>query len=316
MLWLMSTMVAVNAAEPDVTSSNGTLEPGHCYTWGLSPQLALPLESGQIITEAVLTVHHIQLDAVDTNLNTAGSVPRSSLRSELSAEPSPVTETFDFDTLRFYVLNDPRYGFWPLSDAAQDDDPFAGFGGLLTAEYEQGNLVYRLSHTHDPNAWTAKVFGNPTSLTLANGSPITMSSSLLEFIDYAGTGYGVGFGIRSGEKRYYYDDITLTVTVESYEGVYTTETIVCHLADGPSPESPYTLVITAANGSVAASPDDPSYSEGQTVTLTATASPGYAFRSWSGGITGTDNPTTIVMEGDKSITAIFAENSRSTQRGI
>jgi uncharacterized repeat protein (TIGR02543 family) len=104
--------------------------------------------------------------------------------------------------------------------------------------------------------------------------------------------------------------------VESYEGDYTTETIVCHIADGPSPERPYTLAITAVNGSVAVSPDAPAYSAGQLVVLTAAASAGYTFSGWSGDLTGTANPITTVMNRNQSVTANFKENSRSTQRGL
>lgn len=304
-LWVM---VAISAAS-DPASLYGTLESGQCYTWGINPRITLPLHSGQIITEAVLTVHNIRPEISEPD--GSDSVPRSELRPG----SSPDTETPDSAALRCYVLNNPRYGFLPLNKDTQED-PFARVGGILAAEYEQGNLVYRLSRTHDPNGWTAKVFGDAASLTLADGASIVMSSSLLEFIDYAGTGRSVGFGIRCGNVRYYYDDITLSLTVQSYEGAYTVETIVCHIADDSIPDNPYTLTVAAVNGSVAVSPAMPAYAEGQIVTLTAAADIGYTFCGWSGSLTGTTNPVTITMDGDKSITANFTDNSRSSQRGL
>jgi uncharacterized protein (TIGR02145 family)/uncharacterized repeat protein (TIGR02543 family) len=39
--------------------------------------------------------------------------------------------------------------------------------------------------------------------------------------------------------------------------------------------------------------------------LTATPSPGYQFTGWSGGISGTTNPSSITMNGEKSVTANF-----------
>jgi uncharacterized repeat protein (TIGR02543 family) len=45
------------------------------------------------------------------------------------------------------------------------------------------------------------------------------------------------------------------------------------------------------------------------VTLTATPAGGYAFSSWSGDAAGTDPTTTVVMDGDKSVTAVFEEIS-------
>jgi len=59
----------------------------------------------------------------------------------------------------------------------------------------------------------------------------------------------------------------------------------------------YSLTINAANGTVGKSPDKTSYVYGDVVTLTATASAGYSFNSWSGDITGSTNPTTITING-------------------
>jgi hypothetical protein len=54
---------------------------------------------------------------------------------------------------------------------------------------------------------------------------------------------------------------------------------------------------------------DGKYAAGSVVTLTATAgSMGsiiYRFQSWSGDLTGNANPTTIVMDSDKAVTAVF-----------
>jgi uncharacterized repeat protein (TIGR02543 family) len=41
------------------------------------------------------------------------------------------------------------------------------------------------------------------------------------------------------------------------------------------------------------------------VQLTATATAGYAFDRWSGDLTGSSNPATITMDGDKAVTAHF-----------
>ena len=67
----------------------------------------------------------------------------------------------------------------------------------------------------------------------------------------------------------------------------------------------YPLVVSAVNGQVTKAPDQASYAGGTTVTLTATANTGYQFSSWSGDLTGTANPATIVMDGAKAVTANF-----------
>jgi uncharacterized repeat protein (TIGR02543 family) len=74
-------------------------------------------------------------------------------------------------------------------------------------------------------------------------------------------------------------------------------------------QSAYTLTITvnpAAGGSVTADPGPPYYYN-DTVTLTATANPGYAFDHWSGDASGSSTVTTVTMNGNKSVTAHFTQ---------
>ncbi|HEX2959890.1 MAG TPA: immunoglobulin domain-containing protein [Chitinispirillaceae bacterium] len=71
----------------------------------------------------------------------------------------------------------------------------------------------------------------------------------------------------------------------------------------------YTLTTTAlpsAGGSISLSPTGGTYDSGTVVTLTASTSPGYEFSSWSGSATGTNASVTVVMTGNKSVTANFS----------
>jgi Leucine-rich repeat (LRR) protein len=70
----------------------------------------------------------------------------------------------------------------------------------------------------------------------------------------------------------------------------------------------YTLTVnTVGNGSVDLNPAGGSYPSGTIVTLTANADPSWTFDSWSGDLTGSANPDTITMDGDKTVTATFEE---------
>ncbi len=73
----------------------------------------------------------------------------------------------------------------------------------------------------------------------------------------------------------------------------------------------YTLTTSASNGSVSRSPAGGSYNAGTQVTLTANPDAGYVFDQWSGDLSGDQNPTLIIMNNDKSITAIFSSTLNS-----
>jgi uncharacterized repeat protein (TIGR02543 family) len=73
---------------------------------------------------------------------------------------------------------------------------------------------------------------------------------------------------------------------------------------------PVTLTLNvnpAGKGSINALPAGPYY-YGDVVQLTAVPVAGYSFSSWSGALTGSTNPTTITLNGDKTVTANFNQN--------
>lgn len=65
-----------------------------------------------------------------------------------------------------------------------------------------------------------------------------------------------------------------------------------------------TVQITPAEGGTV-SPSSGMYNEGESISLLATPSAEYLFKNWSGGASGTTNPTTVVMTSNKSVTAVF-----------
>jgi len=72
---------------------------------------------------------------------------------------------------------------------------------------------------------------------------------------------------------------------------------------------PRTLTINAVgNGGVAKFPDKATYLHGESVTLTAVPSSGASFIGWSDALSGATNPTAIIMDADKTVTATFADN--------
>ena len=68
-------------------------------------------------------------------------------------------------------------------------------------------------------------------------------------------------------------------------------------------------IIIVGNGSVTVEPDQPAYYVGDPITLTATADLGWAFTGWSGDLTSTDNPETITLGGNTTVTATFTRDA-------
>jgi uncharacterized repeat protein (TIGR02543 family) len=74
----------------------------------------------------------------------------------------------------------------------------------------------------------------------------------------------------------------------------------------------YSLTVnTVGNGSV--SPGSGVYTDGTTVTLTATPDEGYEFSGWSGDASGSSISTSIVMDADKSVTATFIPETNADE---
>jgi len=68
----------------------------------------------------------------------------------------------------------------------------------------------------------------------------------------------------------------------------------------------YTLTINiGGSGTVTRNPNQATYPAGTSVLLTANAGTGWTFTGWSGDLSGSNNPDTIIMDGDKTVTATF-----------
>jgi YD repeat-containing protein len=105
--------------------------------------------------------------------------------------------------------------------------------------------------------------------------------------------------------NYVYDELNRLMRVEYEDGtkiVYTYDEV------GNRSEvyvGEFTLAVNVVgSGTVTKNPDQPVYSAATSVTLTA-VNGSQGFTEWSGDLTGSTNPTNIVMDGDKSVTATF-----------
>jgi hypothetical protein len=82
-------------------------------------------------------------------------------------------------------------------------------------------------------------------------------------------------------------------------------------------QNQYTLTVTLdGSGSVTKSPNQATYTFGQVVTLTAVLGSGWLFSSWTGDLTGNQNPKTITMNGNKAVTAHFLDTALPQISGV
>ena len=72
----------------------------------------------------------------------------------------------------------------------------------------------------------------------------------------------------------------------------------------------HALTLIASGGTISALPTRPLYADGEPVLLTANPDAGYVFTGWSGALTGTNNPATLVMDSPKTVTANFVSLPR------
>ena len=74
----------------------------------------------------------------------------------------------------------------------------------------------------------------------------------------------------------------------------------------PTPASTFTLTVNiVGSGTAVKNPDLASYTSGSIVQLTASPGSGYQFSGWSGGASGSTNPTNITVNSNLVVTATF-----------
>jgi pectate lyase len=80
---------------------------------------------------------------------------------------------------------------------------------------------------------------------------------------------------------------------------------------------PFTLTVgVTGSGSVSRSPNQATYAAGTTVTLTANAGANFRFANWGGDLAGVANPTTIIMNSNKSVVANFTPVNGNPNFGL
>lgn len=221
--------------------------------------------------------------SVASNDPTHGSV---TLKNSSSETGSSFT-IYERDTLTLIAteLDPTNYTFtgWYLGDVLVSTNTTYGFrlpdgssDATYTAHFENANNTYTMTAIANPAAGAASISPNPTSNPRVNTS-FTFSTTAASGYDFLG----------------WYDESDHQLTTEL---TYTVNPVMRdRTLTAKFRHEPWTVTATVNDvdaGTV--SPSNTTVEDGGSITLTATANPGYYFTNWSGtGLSGSTNPYTI-----------------------
>ena len=168
--------------------------------------------------------------------------------------------------------------------------------GVLTASRTESNVQADLSVTATFSITTF-------TLTYTAGANGTISGISPQTIIHGGSGTEVTAVPNSGYHFVSWSDGVLTAARTDIN-VTADITVTASFA-----LNAYTLTIISDHGTIEKAPDLPAYDHGASVVVTSTAATGYTFINWTGDVTSTDNPLTLTMDGDKSLTANYSLNT-------
>ncbi|MGB9133966.1 MAG: CARDB domain-containing protein, partial [Candidatus Bathyarchaeia archaeon] len=187
--------------------------------------------------------------------------------------------------------------------------------------YDTGTLVDLAAYA-DPDwkfsEWTGDLTGsvNPTAILMDGNKTVTAT-----FVEYSLTVNIIGSGVvnRNATEPYYYGDVVELTAVAGAGWSFSGWSV--DLSGSENPTTVFidgnkvvnatfvriecTLTINVEGSGLVNLNNSGPYYYGYVVELTAAASLGWAFSEWSADLTGSANPTTIVMDGDKTVNATF-----------
>jgi uncharacterized repeat protein (TIGR02543 family) len=176
---------------------------------------------------------------------------------------------------------------------------FSGWSGSLSSSVNpvtitmDGNKVVTATFTQNQYPLTISTVGGGNVAKLPNQATYSYDTIVtLTATPSAGWAFSGWSGDLSGNTN------PATITIDGAKSVTATFT-----------QLQYTVTTNVVgSGSVAKSPNQATYTYGTVVTLTATPSTGWSFSGWSGGASGTTNPVSVTIDGNKAVTATFTQN--------
>jgi len=216
------------------------------YTWGFGTE-DLDIPVGSIPTEVTIT-----LKGLTNILDRSDDVMYIHL---VDNPPKLFIENIDSETGDFFDISGDRVisrrRRTTRVDNSDPNNPVVivvspmipdKHGIPLLLEYHDNtvgteDVVIKLHEINHDESWVWDVFQKPFNFVLANGETVNLSSCILTFIDYAGSGNAFGLGIDpDGDNDFLYDEIFIDVKVQSYSDPnnYTEDTLSFKLNKAPN----------------------------------------------------------------------------------
>ena len=209
--------------------------------------------------------------------------------------------------------------------------------GLITKVPDKTTYIYGdvVTLTATANAgytfsnWSGDATGstNPVTVTINGNKNVTANFTQNQYtltVNIAPSGSGLITKVPDKTTYVYGDVVTLTATANagytfsnwSGDATGSTNPVTVTINGNKNvtanfTQNQYTLTVNIApsgSGLITKVPDKTTYVYGDVVTLTATANAGYTFSNWSGDATGSTNPVTVTINGNKNVTANFTQN--------
>jgi hypothetical protein len=200
-----------------------------------------------------------------------------------TTDPSPGTYAYDTGTqVAITAIPDAFYSFtgW-TGDAAGTENPL-----ILTMDSDKSITAsfsvnqHNLSLSSSPGG---TVDPPPGIYTYDEGTEVTLTAT--PEIDHRFTGWS---GDLSGSEN------PVTITIDSDKSITANF------------KKQMDLTITSSSGGTTDPlPGTYAYDEGSQITITAIPDIGFGLSSWSGDAAGSDNPLILIMDSDKSVSAVF-----------
>ncbi|MBI3193020.1 MAG: VCBS repeat-containing protein, partial [Ignavibacteriae bacterium] len=214
----------------------------------------------------------------------------------------------DYDTQYAKIYRNstiPPFNLSQQNEATFNVGPTAPTG--LTATRSGNSISFKWNRATDPNTPSPGLTYNLRIGTTANG--VNVQSPMADVAS------GYRRVVRMGNTNH---DTSWTIhNLDTTQTYYWSVQALNHSSGSSAffPEKTfaftYTLTANATNGSISRSPDQPSYNSGSQVIVSATPATGYNFVNWSGDLSGSENPDTLTMDANKTVTANFAINTYS-----